>query len=306
MINKNNNWIFFSIAAALCWGIWGVVAKLISEDVNPYTNHFLFTIGMLATIPVIAGKMKKQAPNRKGVLWGLLSGLFAVIGNIAVFKAFTSGGLAAIVIPVTNLYPLVTIGFAVVIFKEKLNVLNVAGILLAVPAVVMLSGQSLLFEDPTSFFQNFGLTPWLLYSMAALFFWGIFSATQKITTNYISAEWAYGAFIVSSVLLSLFFFVSGDIDLSFSKQTFLLGALAGTLNGLGVLCSFAAYRAEGKASQVTTIAGALQPVFTILLAILFLAESITYIETIGIGLAVFAALLLSHETKVQSDESHAF
>ncbi|MCF0069739.1 DMT family transporter [Dyadobacter sp. CY261] len=306
MTEKNNNWIFYSIAAALCWGVWGVVAKLISENVNPYTNHFLFTAGMLATIPVIFRKLKKQEANRKGILWGLLSGVFAVIGNVAVFKSFTSGGLAAIVIPVTNLYPLVTIMFALIFFKEKLNWVNAAGILLAIPAVVLLSGQSMLFENPALFFRQFGLDPWMFYSMVALFFWGIFSATQKITTNYISAEWAYGAFIVSSVVLSMLFVMGGQVDFSFTQQTFWLGSLAGTLNGLGVLCSFAAYRAEGKASQVTTIAGALQPVFTILLAILFLAESVSYVEFTGIGVAIVAALLLSHETKVQRDESHAF
>ncbi len=35
---KKNAWIYFSIAAALFWGVWGVVAKFISEEVNPYAN----------------------------------------------------------------------------------------------------------------------------------------------------------------------------------------------------------------------------------------------------------------------------
>ena len=301
-----NNWIFYSVAAALFWGVWGVIAKLISEEINPYTNHVLFTLGMLFTVPLIGRSVKRDSPNRKGLLWGLLSGLFAVIGNVAVFKAFSSGGLAAIVIPVTNLYPLVTICFALIIFKEKLVPANFVGILLALPAVVLLSGQSLLFENPGLFFANFGFTPWMLFSFGALIFWGIFSATQKITTNHISAEWAYAAFIVSSVILSVFFVMFGQVSFSISRQTFWLGVLAGTLNGLGVLCSFAAYKNEGKASQVTTVAGALQPVFTILLAILFLSESISYIESLGILLAIVAALFLSRETKKIPNESSAF
>ncbi|MCY7353038.1 MAG: DMT family transporter [Cytophagaceae bacterium] len=292
---KTKSWIYFSIAAALFWGVWGVVAKFISEAVNPYTNHVLFTVGMLVTLPFILGKIRNQTPNRAGILWGILAGVFAVIGNISVFKAFTLGGLAAIVIPVTNLYPLVTIVFALLVFKEKLNGLNFVGILLAIPAVAMLSGQSLLFENPAEFVRNIGLSPWLLYSFGALFFWGIFSATQKITTNHISAEWAYAAFIVSSVLLSVGFVAFGQVDFTFSKTTFWLGSLAGTLNGLGVLCSFAAYKAEGKASQVTTIAGALQPVFTIVLAILFLSEKIALLEVLGIAIAILAALALSYE-----------
>lgn len=285
----------YSIAAALFWGVWGVVAKLISEDVNPYTNHVLFTVGMLFTLPLCLGKIKKEKPNNKGIFWGLTAGILAITGNLAVFQAFSSGGMAAIVIPLTNLYPLVTIGIALLIFKEKLNWLNAFGILLAIPAVVMLSGQTLLFDNPTAFFKTIGLNSWLIYSLIALFFWGVFSATQKITTNYISAEWAYIAFIISSIFLTVIFIVLGKVNFNFSQNTLILGALAGMLNGLGVLCSFAAYKAEGKASQVTTIAGALQPVFTIVLAILFLSEKISYIELIGISIAILAALALSYE-----------
>jgi drug/metabolite transporter (DMT)-like permease len=296
MTNKNA-WIYLSIAAALFWGIWGVIAKLISEDVNPFTNHVLFTVGMLFTIPFVLGKIRKEQPNRKGIIWGIISGILAVTGNVAVFQAFSSGGLAAIVIPLTNLYPLVTIGFALLIFKEKLNWLNGIGILLAIPAVIMLSGQTLLFDNPAGFVKNIGLNSWLIFSLVALFFWGVFSAAQKVTTNYISAEWAYIAFIVSSVFISLIFMGLGKVTFNFSQKTLVLGSLAGMFNGLGVLCSFAAYKADGKASKVTTIAGALQPVFTIILAILFLHESIKSLELIGIAIAIVAALMLSYEKK---------
>lgn len=292
-----NSWIIYSIAAALFWGVWGVIAKLISEDVNPFVNHVLFTIGMLFTLPLVLKKIRKEKPNRKGIFWGIISGIFAVTGNVAVFQAFSSGGLAAIVIPLTNLYPLVTIGIALLIFKEKLNWINGIGILIAIPAVIMLSGQMLLFDNPAEFIQQIGLNSWLIFSLIALIFWGVFSAAQKVTTNYISAEWAYAAFIVSSVFISLIFIGFGKVNFDFTRKTLLLGSLAGMLNGLGVLCSFAAYKAEGKASQVTTIAGALQPVFTIVLAILFLSESIKYLELIGIVLAIVAALALSYEKK---------
>jgi uncharacterized membrane protein len=297
---KKNTWIYFSIAAALFWGVWGVVTKLISEDINPFANHVLFTIGMLFTIPFVFQKISKEPPNRPGIVWGIISGILAVTGNVAVFKAFSSGGLAAIVIPLTNLYPFVTIGIALLVFKEKLNWLNAIGVLLAIPAVILLSGQTLLFDNPSAFITNMGLDSWLLYSLVALFFWGIFSAAQKVTTNYISAEWAYGTFIVSSVFISLIFITLGKVSFDFTQKTLLLGSLAGMLNGLGVLCSFAAYKAEGKASQVTTIAGALQPVFTIILAITFLTENVKHLELIGIAIAIVAALALSYEKKKPS------
>ncbi len=296
MRSKLEPWILYSIAAAAFWGTWGVVAKLISADVSPFTNHLLFSVGMLLTLPLILKRLRATRPNRRGILWGLLAGVLAVTGNVAVYQAFSTGGLAAIVIPVTNLYPLVTIGIALLVFKEKLNWINSIGILLAIPAVVMLSGESLLFENPSAFFKNIGLNSWLLYSLVALVFWGVFSAAQKETTNFISAEWSYLSFLVSSVVIALIFVTFGWAKLAMSSNTLALGSLAGLLNGLGVLASFAAYSAEGKASKVTTIAGALQPVFTIVLAIIFLSESLSFVESLGILLAIVGALTLSYET----------
>ncbi len=301
MNSKNNQWIVYSVAAALFWGVWGVMAKIISDDVSPYMNHVLFTVGMLVTIPFVIKKLKRQAVNRKGIIWGLIAGVLAVAGNIAVYKAFASGGLAAIVIPVSNLYPLVTIAIALVILKEKLHWLNGIGVLLAVPAIVMLSGETLLFTDPKLFIKNLGLNTWLLFSLVALLFWGVFSATQKVATNYISAEWSYISFIVSSLVIAIIFLFFGEADFNLSQRTAVLGSLAGMLNGLGVLASFVAYGAEGKASKVTTIAGALQPVFTIVLAISFLNESLSMLEIGGIAIAIVAALLLSYEQRVPGE-----
>jgi len=111
------------------------------------------------------------------------------------------------------------------------------------------------------------------------------------------SEWSYAAFVLTSVLIAIGFLISGKIHFDVSGKTIWLGAIAGMINGLGVLASFAAYRAEGKASAVTTIAGALQPVFTIVLALMFLNESLQGIELLGIVLAIGGALMLSHEKK---------
>jgi len=288
-------WLLFSILAALCWGVWGILAKFVSADISPFTNHILFTIGMLLTVPFIIRKCKKSTFNLKGIIWGLVAGLLAVIGNVAVYQSFGSGGLAAVVIPVTNLYPLVTIVIALLVFKEKMHWMNGIGILIVVPAIIMLSGQSEIFDNPSLFFSNLGLNTWLIFALIALLFWGFFSAAQKVATNYISAEWSYLSFIGSSILISVVFIAFGYVDFDFNNQSLIVGSLAGMLNGLGVLASFVAYSSQGKASKVTTIAGALQPVFTIALAILFLGERLSMIETIGISLAILGSFFLSVE-----------
>jgi drug/metabolite transporter (DMT)-like permease len=288
-------WLVFSVLAAFCWGVWGILAKFVSADISPFTNHILFTLGMFFTIPFIIKKCKKSTFNLKGIVWGFVAGALAVIGNVAVYQSFGSGGLAAVVIPVTNLYPLVTIVIALLVFKEKMHWMNGIGILIVVPAIIMLSGQSEIFDDPSLFFSNLGLNSWLIFALIALLFWGLFSAAQKVSTNYISAEWSYLSFIGSSILISLIFIIFGYVDFDFNTQTLVVGSLAGMLNGLGVLSSFVAYGSEGKASKVTTIAGALQPVFTIALAILILGERLSMIETIGISLSILGSFFLSVE-----------
>ena len=295
---KNQSWIFYAIAAGLSWGVWGVIARLIADDVTPYMNQILFSIGMLGTVPLVIRKCKTSDLNRRGVMWGLISGIFAIAGNVAVYQAFTNGGLASIVIPVTNLYPLVTIIIALIALKEKLSGYNIIGIFLAVPAILLLSGQRMLFVNPMTFISELGLNTWFMLSLAALIAWGIFSACQKITTNHISAEWSYLVFIVASAIIAMGFLVFGEWQDSLSANSITLGVIAGAINGIGVLSSFAAYR-SGKASAVTTIAGSLQPLFTILLAVLFLKEDFTWLEGSGIVLAIGGALLLSYEKKME-------
>jgi len=297
MINKKNSWFFYAVAAGLLWGLWGVMAKLISENVNPYLNHLLFTVGMLFSVPLVIKKCTKASFNLKGLLWGVIAGCFAITGNIAVYQAFSNGGQASIVIPVTNLYPLITIIIAIIAFKERLNWLNVLGILFSLPAILLLSGETLLFVDPTAFIKGIGLNAWFLFSIVSIFCWGVFSAAQKVATNHISAEWSYLFFVATSVVITLGFLVVGKIKFNLTSTTISLGSVAGLLNGLGVLASFAAYKAEGKAAAVTTIAGTLQPVFTIVLAIILLKENLSNIELLGIILAICGALLLSYEKK---------
>ena len=295
---KNQSWIFYAIAAGLSWGVWGVIARLIADDVTPYMNQILFSIGMLGTVPLVIRKCKTSDLNRRGMMWGLISGIFAIAGNVAVYQAFTNGGLASIVIPVTNLYPLVTIIIALIALKEKLSGYNIIGIFLAVPAILLLSGQRMLFVNPMTFISELGLNTWFMLSLAALIAWGVFSACQKITTNHISAEWSYLVFIVASAIIATGFLVFGEWQDSLSANSITLGVIAGAINGIGVLSSFAAYR-SGKASAVTTIAGSLQPLFTILLAVLFLKEDFTWLEGSGIVLAIGGALLLSYEKKME-------
>jgi drug/metabolite transporter (DMT)-like permease len=294
---KERLWLVYTILASLSWGFWGVMTKFVSGDINPFVNHFLFSAGMLFTLPFILRKCKRKEVNMKGILWGIGGGILAVIGNLCVYQSFSTGGLASVVIPLSNLYPMGTILIALFVFKEKLHWMNGIGILIVVPAIIMLSGQSQIFDDPLLFFRSLGLNTWLLFALLSLFLYILFSASQKVTTHFISASWSYLSFIVSCAIGSICFMSFGLIDYHFSHKTLGIGLVAGLVDGFGVLAIFAAYRAEGKAAQVSSIAAMMQQLFTIIMALIFLKERLAWIGYTGICLAILGTLFLSVEKK---------
>lgn len=303
---KERLWLVYSVFAAFSWGIWGVLTKFISSDITPFVTHFMFTIGALFTLPLVIRTCKREEVSIKGISLGIGGGILVVLGNVSVYQAFKMGGQAAVVIPFTNLYPLVTIIIALLIFKEKLHWINCAGIFIVVPAIVLLSGQSQIFNDPVHFFQSIGLKAWLVFALLSLLLFGSFSALQKIISGYLSTGWSYISFVTSSVLVSVCFIAFGLIDINFTQKIFWIGSTAGFLDGLGVLAIYLAYHARGKASRVSSIASTLQQVFTILLALIFLKEKIHLAAFAGIVLAIFGALLLSWEHKIVKSNNGAF
>lgn len=292
---KEKLWLVYAILAAVSWGIWGILTKFISIDINPFTIHFMFTVGALFTLPLVLRDCKIKGANIKGISLGICASILVVIGNVSIYKSFKMGGQAAVIIPLTNLYPLITVVIALMFFKEKLNWINGLGIFIVIPAILLLSGQFSVFNGSEVFFKNIEFQVWLIFAFLTLLLFGIFSASQKVISNYLSAGWAYFSFVVSSVLVSVCFFAFGLIDFNYSLKTFWLGSSAGFLDGLGVLAIYWAYQAKGKASKVSSIAAALQQVFTVILAVVFLDEMLNLDASIGIFLAILGAYLLSFE-----------
>jgi drug/metabolite transporter (DMT)-like permease len=114
---KERMWLVYSIFAALCWGIWGILTKFISGDTGPFITHFMFTTGAIFTVPLVIRHCKIKEANIKGIIFGVGAGIVVVLGNVSVYQSFKMGGQAAIVIPFTNLYPLITILVALAVFK---------------------------------------------------------------------------------------------------------------------------------------------------------------------------------------------
>lgn len=133
-------WVWFSIVAALSWGAWALFSKLATLEVPAKTTQFFSNLGM---IPVAAAFVASRAyhweKNAKGILYSLAGGGLSAAGIVALLAAFRSGGNTPVITVTTGLYPMITVVLAVLILRERLTPVQMAGLGLAAVAMVIFS-----------------------------------------------------------------------------------------------------------------------------------------------------------------------
>ncbi len=132
------SWIAYSLLCLLLWGMWGLFLKLAYEGSTWLEVYFLSAVASftLALSVFILGGGK--VTTSKSMVLALLAGLFGGGGYILFMKALETGK-ASIVIPLTALYPAVTVVLALLFLGEKLSTTQAVGIALAVIATILLS-----------------------------------------------------------------------------------------------------------------------------------------------------------------------
>jgi uncharacterized membrane protein len=101
--------------------------------------QILFTLGMLPVAIGMLWRMNwKLETNVKGASYGILSGVTTGLGVLAYYAALREQD-ASVVTPVTGLFPLLTVVLAFVVLRERLNKVQMTGMILALAAIAILS-----------------------------------------------------------------------------------------------------------------------------------------------------------------------
>ena len=296
-------WIAYAVVTFVIWGVWGFVNTLAAKNgVTALPNAVLFTVGLIPAAIVVSLSPGVRVGTRKGLgfFYGVLTGIAGGLGNVAIYQA-TETGKAAVVYPLTGVYPLVTVAIAWVAMRERLNRVQLVGIGVAVAALFVVSASPETWSDPAAFRAAVGTT-WMGFTLVAVFFWGVTGVTQKLATNHVSPELSLLGFVTGFLPMTAFILLFTRADWSFGRLGWFYGILAGSLMGFGTLTSLAAFRSGGKASVVTALTG-LNPVLTVLLMILVLGESREWYESAGIALALAAGVALSYETPAAATDA---
>lgn len=132
-------WLWYALLGVFLWGLWGFLSKIGSDVASPMQMQILFTLGML---PVALGMLiqmrGKLDRDRIGITYGLLCGVATGVGTLGYFAALR-GQNASVVTPLTGVFPVLTVVLAFIILRERLNKVQMGGMLLALASIVILS-----------------------------------------------------------------------------------------------------------------------------------------------------------------------
>lgn len=287
-------WFIATLLAILCWGIWALLGKVIGDALTGAQTQALSTLGMLPVMLGLAFSKRIQGSKdlARGSIFAFVSGLLGCAGNVAYYEILKSGEKATTVVPLTALYPVITILLAVPLLKEKLNRIQICGVLLALVAIYLFNVQ-----QEHGFFSR-----WLLIVLIPILLWGVAGLLQKISTNHISGELSTLCFLAASVPATVLLLFREPLAGNPASKLWLLVFFLGFSFALGNWAILDAFARGGKASIITPISG-LYSMVSIPIAILLLGERIGSRESLGIVIALIAVVAISIESKPPIPES---
>lgn len=143
-----NVWIPLALISLVCFGLTGITQKISTNHISFSMSFIWFAIGIaLVSCIVWLAVGSSMGVDAEGVALAAGGGLLNGLGALTSFVALEKGGKASIVIPIVNLYPLVTAGGACLFLGEALTRKQSLGLALALAAAALLSRESAESEE---------------------------------------------------------------------------------------------------------------------------------------------------------------
>ena len=288
---KNKLWLLFILITVVTWGIWGAFSGYqISHGIPDTVVYIAWALSMLpcALVALIINKGKLTFSWR-GIGLGAIVGLLGAGGQLVLFKALTLGP-SYIIYPFISMSPVVVITLASIFLKERANKWQMAGIVVALAAILLLSLETGNEGSP--------VTGWLWIELAVLVLlaWGIQGFFMKFANESMDAESLFVYMALFAVLLApVAYFMTPDAATFFAQEavmgTFWSSFGIQILNSVGALTLVYAYR-YGKAVVVSPMEG-LAPMVTVLLSLVILHVIPNPLQIAGLACAAFAMYALS-------------
>ncbi len=133
-------WVIYSALALLVWGLWAFLPKIALSSLEPKTAFMFEVIGGAITglLAFLVLRPELGGAEIRGIIPALVTGMVGYLGLLCFMYAIRDAKVS-IVAPLTALYPVVSLALAMIFLKERINIVQFAGVVLACISVVLIS-----------------------------------------------------------------------------------------------------------------------------------------------------------------------
>ena len=288
---KNKLWLIYILITVLTWGVWGAFSGYqIQHGIPDTVVYIAWAISMIpcALVALVINK-GKLLHDWKSVGLGCAVGFLGAGGQLILFKALTLGP-SYIIYPFISMSPVIVIALAAIFLREKATRWQIAGIVVALVAILLLSLETGAEGSPVSGWL------WIVLALLVLLAWGIQGFFMKFANNSMDAESIFVWMAITAVLLiPVAYWMSPDAAQFFAQDAVAVPFWSSfgiqILNAVGALTLDYAYR-YGKAVVVSPMEG-LSPMVTVLISLIILQVVPNPIQIAGLLCAAFAMYALS-------------
>lgn len=134
-----SGWLANSLLALACWGIWAFLPKLAVRHISPRSAFLWEVVGGLVVGACVAATLRERlGTDWRGVLPAVFTGVFGYLGVVFFLFALRTGQVS-VVAPLSAVYPVITVALGVALLGESLSGVQIAGAVLALVGVALLS-----------------------------------------------------------------------------------------------------------------------------------------------------------------------
>ena len=298
-------WFFFAGAAAICFGIRGILYQWTSQ--RPIDrNLLLLGVYISGTLIALISNVIAKQPWSTGALYGVLMGLFSYIANASMYRGYAVGK-ASIIALFSGLPPLVVVIVAYILWGEALSTWQLTAFFIVLLGLILIK-----YSQDLKLNQLKGIQ----WGILTMLFFGFSDVSIKQST--IAGAATLPALIIMYVTGTVLFGITWAISYAKSKsivqekdqygeapnqttqqnnvphwtlkRTLGWGMFVGITNIAGMMFLFPAFR--GGVTGIVSAISAMSVALVILYAHFYLKENMSKREITGLIVTVVGILVL--------------
>lgn len=280
-------WLILTIISAVTFSLSRVLQRILLKNNDSDSFAFSFIFPTLVSVAILAYSLLTgsfEIPNLAPVWFNMIIMiLFYSAGSVFIYQAFKDSPASEVSILFSSSSAWAVVS-ALLFLGEKLNILNIIGIISIILGVIVINYQK----------SNWKFERGHLFALLGAAMFGIAFTNDAFILNLYKSvpPYIFLAFILPAIAILLYKpSLTKSLPHYFSKEIFGKLILTSSIYAISAITIFAAYKAGGKASAINPISQS-SVVLTVIMSYFFLNEKDKLFQKIIGSILVFGGALL--------------